>query len=122
MATARSDELVGLHLATRISGYDFFRDTPRLRFLPKSNRQLSFFLRATKVATPAHPRAPKMNYIEQIQHQAEQVFGNKEKADAWLNQPKKALGDRAPLELARDAAGYSLVRDELERISHGYFA
>ncbi|MEB0043425.1 MbcA/ParS/Xre antitoxin family protein [Pseudomonas sp. MH10] len=42
-----------------------------------------------------------MNYLHQIQHQAEQIFGNKEKADAWLNQPKKALGDRAPLELAR---------------------
>ncbi|MDY7560437.1 hypothetical protein QN386_08060 [Pseudomonas sp. CCI3.2] len=30
-----------------------------------------------------------MNYLEQIKHQAEQTFGNKEKADAWLNQPKK---------------------------------
>jgi putative toxin-antitoxin system antitoxin component (TIGR02293 family) len=63
-----------------------------------------------------------MNYVEQIQHQAEQIFGNKEKADAWLNQPKKALRDRAPLELARDEEGYLLVRDELERIHHGYSA
>ncbi|MEB0042987.1 MbcA/ParS/Xre antitoxin family protein [Pseudomonas sp. MH10] len=63
-----------------------------------------------------------MNYLEQIQHQAEQIFGNKEKADAWLNQPKKTLGDRAPLDLAREAEGYLLVRVELERIKHGYFA
>ncbi|MEB0123766.1 MbcA/ParS/Xre antitoxin family protein [Pseudomonas sp. CCI1.2] len=63
-----------------------------------------------------------MNYVEQIQHQAEQIFGNKEKADAWLNQPKKAFGDRAPLELAREAEGYLLVRDELERMTHGFFA
>lgn len=63
-----------------------------------------------------------MNYIELIQHQAEQVFGNKEKANAWLNQPKTTLGDRSPLELAHDEAGYLLIMDALERINHGYSA
>ncbi|RYZ74034.1 MAG: DUF2384 domain-containing protein [Proteobacteria bacterium] len=41
-----------------------------------------------------------MNYVELIQHKAEQVFGNKTKADAWLNQPKAALGGQPPIELA----------------------
>ena len=34
-----------------------------------------------------------MNCVEQIQHQAEQIFGNKAKAGASINQSKKALGD-----------------------------
>ncbi|MDY7564766.1 MbcA/ParS/Xre antitoxin family protein [Pseudomonas sp. RTC3] len=61
-----------------------------------------------------------MNYVELVQRQAEQVFGSKEKANAWLNQPKTALGDRAPVELAHCEAGYLLVKDVLERINSGY--
>ena len=36
-----------------------------------------------------------MNYIELIQQQAEQVFGDKKKAAAWLNKPQTASGDDA---------------------------
>lgn len=61
-----------------------------------------------------------MNYVDQIHRQAERVFGNKEKADAWLNQPRSALGDRTPLALAHNEAGYLLATDALERIDHGY--
>jgi putative toxin-antitoxin system antitoxin component (TIGR02293 family) len=61
-----------------------------------------------------------MNYVELVQHQAEAIFGNKDKADTWLNQPKTAFGGVTPLELAHTEAGYELVKAELERISHGY--
>jgi len=61
-----------------------------------------------------------MNYVELIQHQAELVFGNKEKADTWLTQPKITFGGSTPLELAHTETGYELVQAELERISHGY--
>jgi putative toxin-antitoxin system antitoxin component (TIGR02293 family) len=61
-----------------------------------------------------------MNYVELIQHQAEQVFGNKSKADTWLTQPKTALGGSTPLELAQTEAGYELVKAELQRLSHGF--
>jgi putative toxin-antitoxin system antitoxin component (TIGR02293 family) len=61
-----------------------------------------------------------MNYVEMIQLQAKQVFGNKAKADMWLNQPKAAFGRSTPLELAHTEAGYELVKSELERISHGF--
>lgn len=61
-----------------------------------------------------------MNYVELIQHQAKLVFGNKYKADAWLNQPKTALGGVTPLELAFTEAGYELAKTELEKLSHGY--
>ncbi|UVM47710.1 MbcA/ParS/Xre antitoxin family protein [Pseudomonas sp. B21-015] len=61
-----------------------------------------------------------MNYVELVQHQAELVFGNKEKADSWLNQPKTGLGGSTPLELAHTEAGYKLVKAELEKLSHGF--
>ncbi|PPA03821.1 DUF2384 domain-containing protein [Pseudomonas sp. MWU12-2312b] len=61
-----------------------------------------------------------MSYVELIQLQAEQVFGNKAKAEMWLNQPKNELGGSTPLEHAQYEIGYLQVRDALERISHGY--
>ncbi|MGY2337792.1 antitoxin Xre/MbcA/ParS toxin-binding domain-containing protein [Pseudomonas sp. SDO5532_S415] len=61
-----------------------------------------------------------MKYVELIKHQAEAVFGNKVKADIWLNQPKIALGGSTPLELAQTEEGYELVKAELEKLSHGF--
>ncbi|MGE8188831.1 antitoxin Xre/MbcA/ParS toxin-binding domain-containing protein [Pseudomonas sp. NPDC086278] len=61
-----------------------------------------------------------MNYVELIQLEAELVFGNKAKADTWLNQPKTAFGGVTPLELAITEAGYELVKAELDKLSHGY--
>lgn len=61
-----------------------------------------------------------MNHVELIQRQAEQVFGNKDKADSWLNQPKNTLGGSTPLELSRTEEGYELVKAELEKLSHGF--
>lgn len=61
-----------------------------------------------------------MNYVELVQRQAEQVFGNKAKADAWLNQTKTEFGGSTALEHADREVGYLKVKDALERISHGY--
>lgn len=60
-----------------------------------------------------------MNYVELVQHQAEAIFGNKDKADTWLTQPKIAFGGSTPLELAYTEEGYELVKAELEKLSHG---
>lgn len=61
-----------------------------------------------------------MNYVELIQRQAELVFGNKAKAEIWLNQPKTDFYGSTSLELAHTEAGYERVNAELERVSHGY--
>ncbi|MHC8351051.1 antitoxin Xre/MbcA/ParS toxin-binding domain-containing protein [Pseudomonas sp. RT4P38] len=61
-----------------------------------------------------------MNYVELVQRQAERVFGNKTKANIWLNQPKTEFGGSTALEHAHSEAGYLEVNDALERISHGY--
>lgn len=61
-----------------------------------------------------------MNFIELIQLQAERVFGDKARAENWLNQPKTEFGGFTPLEHAHSEAGYLVVKDALERIGHGY--
>lgn len=61
-----------------------------------------------------------MNYVELVQRQAERVFGNKTKADVWLNQPKTEFGGSTALKHADSEAGYLNVKDALERIRHGY--
>lgn len=61
-----------------------------------------------------------MNFIELIRRQAEQIFGNKVKADIWLNQPKTEFGGSTALKHAHSEAGYLKVKDALERIRHGY--
>lgn len=47
-----------------------------------------------------------MNFIELIQRQAEQVFGNKTKAEAWLNQPKSEFSGSTPMQHAQNGEGY----------------
>ena len=61
-----------------------------------------------------------MNFIELIQRQAETAFGNKAKADTWLNQQKTEFGESTALEHAHNEAGYLEVNDALERNRHGF--
>ncbi|WP_202368553.1 antitoxin Xre/MbcA/ParS toxin-binding domain-containing protein [Pseudomonas sp. MWU318] len=61
-----------------------------------------------------------MNHVEQIRRQAEQTFGNKEKADHWLNQPMVGTHERSRLQAAHSETGYELVNAELERLRHGF--
>jgi putative toxin-antitoxin system antitoxin component (TIGR02293 family) len=53
---------------------------------------------------------------------ANRVFGEKEKADAWLQRPNAALSGQRPLNLLKDELGTAVVREMLERIDHGIFA
>lgn len=63
---------------------------------------------------------PEMNFEELIQRQAEQVFGSKAKADAWLARPLAGFGGVAALECARNEPGYLRVKALLDRLDHGY--
>lgn len=61
----------------------------------------------------------EMSFEELIQRHAEQVFGSKPKADAWLARPRVEFGGLAALECARNETGYLRVKSELKRIDHG---
>ena len=53
---------------------------------------------------------------------ADRVFGDSEKADAWLMRPSAELSGQRPVDLLRDELGTDVVREMLERIDHGIFA
>lgn len=61
-----------------------------------------------------------MKCVELIKQQAELVFGNKSKADHWLNQPMVGVVKCSRLQAAHGEEGYELVKAELERLSHGF--
>jgi putative toxin-antitoxin system antitoxin component (TIGR02293 family) len=53
---------------------------------------------------------------------ADQVFGNRQKAQRWLREPCRAMDNVVPLDLLQSSEGAELVRDELLRIEHGIYA
>jgi hypothetical protein len=53
---------------------------------------------------------------------ADRVFGDEEKADAWLRRPNASLSGQTPADLLKDELGAAVVREMLERIDHGIFA
>jgi uncharacterized protein (DUF2384 family) len=50
---------------------------------------------------------------------AEDVFGDREAADRWLNGRLAILGDKSPLEISRSESGASFVAQMLAKIDWG---
>ena len=48
-----------------------------------------------------------------------QVFGNKESFNRWLNKPAYGLGNRIPRAYITTVGGINFIIDELNRIAHG---
>jgi len=53
---------------------------------------------------------------------AERIFGDENKADAWLRRPNASLSGQIPIDLLKDELGAAVVRETLEQIDHGIFA
>lgn len=53
---------------------------------------------------------------------AARVFGDAERAEAWLTRANSSLSGQRPLDLAKDELGAAVVREMLEQIDHGIFA
>lgn len=51
---------------------------------------------------------------------AEDVFGTREKAAWWMNEPNAALDGRVPVEVALTAPGAVVVEDLLGGLEHGF--
>ncbi|TPQ32681.1 hypothetical protein C2U70_21060 [Bradyrhizobium guangdongense] len=60
--------------------------------------------------------------ILEIKTLADRVFGDEDKAEAWLQRPNRALSGQRPAELLQDELGTAVVRELLEQIDHGIFA
>jgi putative toxin-antitoxin system antitoxin component (TIGR02293 family) len=51
-----------------------------------------------------------------------QVFGNKESFNRWLDKPSFGLGNRIPRAFITTVGGINFIIDELNRIAHGDLA
>jgi len=51
-----------------------------------------------------------------------QVFGNKESFNRWLDKPSFGLGNRIPRAFISTVGGINFIIDELNRIAHGDLA
>lgn len=60
--------------------------------------------------------------LVRVQALAELVFGDAERARAWLHSPKERLGGAAPMAFAADTLGFEAVQAWLHEIDQGYFA
>lgn len=67
---------------------------------------------------------PTMNepdqVVKDIERLALQVFGNAEKATAWLQKPMKRFAGKSPLEAAREEGNAQIIRDLLHGLDDGY--
>ena len=53
---------------------------------------------------------------------AEEVFGNKDKASAWLHKSRKAYNNQSALVIMQTEPGAELVENSLNQLDAGYFA
>jgi putative toxin-antitoxin system antitoxin component (TIGR02293 family) len=60
--------------------------------------------------------------LAEILTKATSVFGSKEEAEQWLEQPAIGLNQRKPIDLLATPAGTELVEDFLVRVEHGVYA
>ncbi len=60
--------------------------------------------------------------LKRIATLAEQVFGNRIKANRWLRKPKRSLGGETPLAFLASENGARVVEEMLGRIEHGIYA
>lgn len=75
-----------------------------------------------KIGTLTPDQSDKVLRVARVMADAEEVFGSRDKAHAWLRRPTAALAGEAPLELLDTDEGAREVETLLGRIAHGIAA
>jgi putative toxin-antitoxin system antitoxin component (TIGR02293 family) len=103
--------------------YEKLKELRREAPVGQSSERLLAELRKKLDAVPevADKAVPLVRAVE-IKTLADRVFGDEDKAEAWLQRPNRALSGQTPAELLQDELGTAVVRELLERIDHGIFA
>jgi len=67
-------------------------------------------------------KVPELSRFLEIKTLADRIFGDENKAEAWLQRPNRSLSGQRPYDLLKDDLGTAVVREMLERIDNGIFA
>lgn len=60
--------------------------------------------------------------LGQLIAKGEEVFGDRQTFQSWVNQPNTALGGYTPLNMMDTTIGIQLVMDVLGRVEHGVYS
>ena len=72
-----------------------------------------------KISPEASERAV---LIGKLFYRGEEVFGNKEKFQSWMNNSIPSFNGKKPKEMLDTITGIYMIEDELIRIEHGIFS
>jgi uncharacterized protein (DUF2384 family) len=61
-----------------------------------------------------------MQNLDAVWQKAEQVFGDRAKAAAWLSTLSQLLGGAAPIDFVKEQEGLERVIEVLTQIEHGF--
>ena len=104
---------------------DHFLETAKLSFnlLDPKVINLRTFKRRKQNAQPLEQdESDRLLRVVGIVAAAEEVFGNRDKAQTWLGRENRALDDETPLAMADTDRGARAVEALLGRIAHGIAA
>jgi uncharacterized protein (DUF2384 family) len=90
--------------------------------VPERFQDLIKKLDSPEGATATSENSASLVRILEIKTLADRIFGEEEKAEAWLQRPNSSLSGQRPFDLLQDELGAAVVREMLERIDHGIFA
>jgi len=75
-----------------------------------------------KLAKLSAEQSDRVARVAGVFRAAQEVFGDRDKANGWMLHPNRALGGKAPIALLRTGSGAQLVEDVLTRIAWGVYA
>jgi putative toxin-antitoxin system antitoxin component (TIGR02293 family) len=107
-------------LFARFSAETPFTAAEWAAYLHLSERTIQRYKKEQSTFEP--PQTERILEIILLCNQGEQVFGQKEKFNTWLNAESVALGNVKPKELLDSSFGINLLKDELIKIEHGVLA
>ena len=92
------------------------------RVLGVSIRTIDRFVVAKGAARIKPAVSDRLYRTAKIVALAEDVLEDRGQALAWLSSKQRGLGNRVPFDLVETEAGTREVKDELQRIEHGFVA
>lgn len=78
--------------------------------------------RRKKAARLSPAESDRLARVARLISYAIEVFGDQEKAAAWLRRPNRVLQQKPPLDLLTTESGARLVETVLARIEHGVYS
>ncbi len=82
-------------------------------------RTLSHLKKSSRLSPEQSDRVVRSAGVLALAHE---TFGDRERANAWMRDPNRALAGKTPLSLLRTGSGAQLVEQVLTRIAYGVYS